>query len=290
MSTTPEPQKKELSSTYFVQDRSNQNELMRVMLQDQLITTGMGGVLPEQDPQRLQQVKRILDVGCGTGYWLVEAAKDYPHVTTLVGVDISKTMIDYARNRAEEQQVGEHVEFRVMDATRMLEFSADSFDLVNLRFGSSFLRTWDWLKMIHAFMHVTRRHGIIRVTEPDILECSSPSLTILLNLLIRAFYQAGNTFAPEITGITGELVHLLTQSGLKQVQSKPYVMHYQAGTPECQILYEDMRHSFHNLRPFLGKWTHLPDNYEAIYQQALQEMQQPGFTAKWAFLTTWGIK
>lgn len=290
MSTSPEPQnqKKELSSTYFVQDRSNQNELTRVMLQDELITHGMGGVLPEQQDQT--HWKHILDIGCGTGYWLVEAAKTYPNLTNLVGVDVSKTMVDFANERAAEQQVNDRVRFQVMDAQRKLEFPSNSFDVVNLRFGSSFLRTWDWLKALNEFMRVTKLRGVVRVTEPNILECTSPALTSLWQILAQAFYQAGNFFVPQDNGVTCELVHLLTQCGLKQVQSKVYVMHYQAGIPECELLYEDARHAFRNLQPFLNKWTRVPDDYQGIYQHALREIQQPDFTASWTFLTAWGVK
>ena len=77
----------EQPSTYFVQDRSNKAERERVTLQDQMLTQSMGGVLPEQpDPTAFHN---ILDVGCGTGCWLIEAAKTYPEVKRLVGVDIS---------------------------------------------------------------------------------------------------------------------------------------------------------------------------------------------------------
>jgi hypothetical protein len=37
-----EPQKKEQPSTYFVQDRSNEEELTRLYIQDQMLTAGMG--------------------------------------------------------------------------------------------------------------------------------------------------------------------------------------------------------------------------------------------------------
>lgn len=51
---------------------------------------------------------------------------------------------------------------------------------------------------------------------------------------------------------------------------------------------EDMQHLYRTLRPFLQKWTRIPDDYDAIYRQALVEMQQPGFVATWRFHTAWG--
>ncbi len=48
---TPNEPRREHPSTYFVQDRSSEEEMNRLCVQDQLITTAMGGVLPEQlDP------------------------------------------------------------------------------------------------------------------------------------------------------------------------------------------------------------------------------------------------
>jgi tRNA G46 methylase TrmB len=75
MAPPRKPPKKDQPSTYFMPDRDKE-ELERLRLQDELITQYMGGVLPEQaDPTRFQQV---LDVGCGTGGWLLELAKTSP--------------------------------------------------------------------------------------------------------------------------------------------------------------------------------------------------------------------
>ncbi|MBV9232223.1 MAG: hypothetical protein JOZ18_23140 [Chloroflexi bacterium] len=74
--SNPTDPRRENPNTYFVQDRSNEEEAIRLRVQDQMTTAGMGGVLPEQsDPTAFQ---RVLDVGCGTGNWLIEAAKTFP--------------------------------------------------------------------------------------------------------------------------------------------------------------------------------------------------------------------
>jgi len=96
--STPIDPRREHPSTYVVQDRSNEEELTRLQIQDQLVTASMGGVLPEQPNPTIFQ--RVLDVGCGTGGWLIEVAKTYPSISLLVGVDISSKMLDYARTQA----------------------------------------------------------------------------------------------------------------------------------------------------------------------------------------------
>src|SRR5712691_394925 len=287
--TTPTNPRREHPSTYFVQDRGNVEELSRLQLQDQMVTTSMGGVLPEQpDPTIFQ---RVLDVGCGTGGWLIEIAKTYPSMSLLVGVDVSSKMVEYAQAQAEAQQVNDRIEFRTMDALRMLEFPTDSFDLVNQRFGTSYLRTWDWPKLLHEFQRVTRPGGVVRVTEGNFpVQSPSLALTRLYELALDVFYRAGHYFTAESNGVTGELARLLHQYGLQNVQTSVHMMEYRAGTAEEQRFYEDMRRFFQTILPFFRKWSRVPDDYETIYQQALSEMQQPDFVATSSLLTAWGIK
>ncbi len=285
MPIPPEP-KQEHPSTYLVQDRANQEELKRLQIQDHMFTAGMGGVLPEQsDPTRFP---RVLDVGCGTGGWLIELAKTTPTCTLLVGVDASLKFIEYARAQAAAEQVSDRVEFHVMDALRMLEFPNNSFDLVNQRGGMSWLRTWDWTKLLSEYLRVVRPGGVIRITETENVESNSPAFTRFGGLLTKALYQAGYDFRPDSVGVISELIPLLSQHSIQQLQTRTYVLEYRAGTPEWQGFFEDSRRFFSTYLPFLRKWTRVPDDYEEICQQALHEMQQPDFVVTWSMLTAWG--
>ena len=283
-----EPQKlKEHPSTYFVQDRSSEDELTRLHVQDQLLTQGMGGVLPEQDD--LSRFRRVLDVGCGTGDWLITLVQQLPNATLLVGADVSHRMVEYARNQAQAAGVADRVEFHVMDALRMLEFPGTYFDLVNQRLGTSYLRTWDWPGLLQEYRRVTRPDGIIRITEDDIPASNMPASHILYELLTAAFERAGHVFSSEERGgVTRALEPTMRQAGLLNLQTRAYQLEYHAGTPEGLFFAEVTKHVFRTAAPFLRKWTMVPADYEHLYQQALQEMQQPGFVATWRLLTCWG--
>jgi ubiquinone/menaquinone biosynthesis C-methylase UbiE len=285
----PQIPRREHPSTYFVQDRSNEEEFARMKIQDHLATMALGGVLPEQtNPQIFQ---RVLDVGCGVGGWLIEAARTYPTMSLLVGVDVSGKMIEYARAQAEEQQVNGRVEFHTMDALLLLEFPTGFFDLVNQRFGASFLRKWDWPKLLQEYKRVTRPRGVIRITEGEMgMESTSPALMRLLELSRRALYQAGHSFTPESTGVTDELASLLEQHGLQNVRTRLIRSEHRAGTLDGQHFIEDMKRLFRTVIPFLRRWIAVPDNYEEIYQQMLNEVQQPDFVATGGVLTVWGTK
>lgn len=291
MSTSPDPRdpldsRKEHPSTYAVQDRSNQEELTRLQVQDRMVTAGMGGVLPEQpDPTIFQ---KILDVGCGPGGWLIEVAKTYPGASLLVGIDISGKMLASARTQVEALGIGDRVEFHVMDALRMLEFPSGFFDLVNLRFAQSWLRTWDWPKLLQEFKRVTRPDGVIRITDSDFWEGNSPAFQRLNAPWPEAAYRAGLYFTPDRNGVTSQLARLLSQHSIQNVQTRPCRLEYRAGTPEGHHFYEDVRLGARTGLPFLRKWTQVSDDYETTYQQMLSEMQQPDFVGTWDLLTAWG--
>jgi ubiquinone/menaquinone biosynthesis C-methylase UbiE len=285
MPIPPEP-KREHPNTYAVQNRSNQEELNRLQIQDHLFTANMGGVLPEQpDPSRFQ---RVLDVGCGAGGWLIELAQTTPTCTMLVGVDVSRTFVEYAHAQAEAAQVSDRVEFHVMDALRMLEFPTGFFDLVNHRAAMGWVRTWDWPKLLDEYQRVCRPEAVVRITESDWAASNSPALSRLSELTMQALSQAGHLFTPTMDGLTSKLAHLLQQHGLQQVQTRVSTPHYHAGTPEGQRFFEDITLVFRTVLPFLHKWTQVPDDYEESYQQMLREMQQPDFVATLNLLTVWG--
>ena len=285
--STPENPQREHPSTYFVQDRSNMDELHRLQVQDQMLTNSMGGPLPEQpDPNSFQA---ILDIGCGTGSWLIETATTYPNIRRLVGVDISTRMLELARIQAQEAGVAERVEFHTMDILRMLEFPAESFDLVNQRFGFSYLRTWDWLPLLAEYRRVLRPGGTVRITESELLMIhNKPALSHLAELTHQAFHRAGHAFRPTTDGVIGELASLLQRVGFHHIQTRPYTLEYRSGTPEHQLFSIDTRHGYRVVVPFLRKWGQLPDDYETIYQQAMDEINQPDYFATWKILTAWG--
>jgi ubiquinone/menaquinone biosynthesis C-methylase UbiE len=282
----PSP-RRERPSTYIVQDRDNQEEFTRLQLQGQMLTASMGGVLPEQPD--LTIFKRILDIGCGTGGWLIEAAKTYPHMIQLCGIDISSKMLNYARSQAEANQVSDQIEFYVMDALHALEFPTHSFDLVNMRLAQSWLRAWEWPKVLQEAQRICKPGGVIRFTEFDFaIKTSSPALNYLYDLAIQAFYRAGHYFTPDSDAIITHLPRLMHRYGVQNIQTRSYMLEYRAGTPEGQFFLEDTLLAYRTTEPFMRKWVRLPDNHKEIYQQALVEMQAPDFVAAWQLLTAWG--
>ncbi len=285
----PGSNNREQPNTYAIQDVAK-NEVLRLQLLDRTATAGMGGVLPEQ-PASLS-LQRVLDVGCGTGGWLIALAQQHPEIPMLIGVDAHRPLIEYARSQAEAAGVSARVEFHIADALRMLEFPTDYFDLVNHRFAWSWLRTWDWPKLLQEYQRVTRPAGIVRITEATtaIAPPSFPASNLLARLLTDAMYASGHSFQEGMhakEAIFGALPSLLQKHGLEDVQTREY--HIELHADETgRSFFEINKLSFQNVLPFLRKWIRVPDDYDNRLQEMLQETLQPDYTLTWNVMTAWG--
>jgi ubiquinone/menaquinone biosynthesis C-methylase UbiE len=74
------------------------------------------------------QAGRILDLGTGPGYLPIEIVKRSPELT-VVGIDLSRSLIKMARRNAVSAGVARRLHFEVGDASR-LRFPDASFDMV----------------------------------------------------------------------------------------------------------------------------------------------------------------
>jgi ubiquinone/menaquinone biosynthesis C-methylase UbiE len=286
MDISPQPHR-QISGTYIVPGRFDAEELTRLPIQDQFITTGMGGALPEQPAS--PAFESVLDVGCGVGGWLIQTAVTYPTISRLVGIDSKTRMLVYAREQATQQQVSDRVEFLAMDALGILDFPARSFDLVNIRMGATFVRTWEWPKILQEFQRVARPNAVIRVTDSDMIgTCTSAAFDRVRDLLVQTFYQAGYLFAPDNNNLLQELPHLMKQQGIGNLQTYAHTLEIRGDTPEGQAFAEDVTRAIPAIIPFMQKWLRLPEDFVQLAQQAISDTQQPDFLATWKLVTVWG--
>jgi ubiquinone/menaquinone biosynthesis C-methylase UbiE len=281
------PRRIEWLGTYFVPANDRKEEIARLLIEDNLLTTGMGGPLSEQvQPENL---RNALDIGCGAGLWAGEAVRAYPALS-IIGIDIWPDIIASAQNQAAARRKDGRLTFRVMDALEPLAFDDESFDLVNMRLGSTFLRTWDWPALLIEILRVLRPGGVIRLSEGNLApQSTSAAFTRYFALLLSAEYNAGRLFDSSGAGLTAHLPHLLSNYGLRNVQSKVYPLIFKNGTPAGKLCYDYLRRS-HTLLPFLQKWATRPHDVETIYQQLLSDIQQKSFRATWNIHTIWGSK
>ena len=276
-------------NTYLL-DTESPAEMARLINQERLLTQAMNGPLVGlPDPSTFHQV---LDLGCGPGGWVLDVAFSFPEIE-VAGVDISKTMIDYANARARSQQLS-NTSFGLMDITKPLDFADNSFDLVNARFLFAVLRREAWPSFIAECTRILRPGGILRVTEPlDIGVTSSPSYQRIMGLWYQASWQAGYGFSVDgkTLGITHMLPTLLRQTGLHTLQFRAHVLEVSAGTDAWSDFYRNAEVGGQQARPFFVKMGVVTKaEIEALYQQAFIEMYSEEFRGMWHYLSVWGSK
>jgi ubiquinone/menaquinone biosynthesis C-methylase UbiE len=139
--------------------------MVQLIKTDQLFTKAMGGLLPEQPEQAIAHLHDVLDIGCGSGGWVLEMAyaNSRMHAT---GIDISQGMIDYANTLASANGL-DNAQFHVANALDPLDFPDGFFDLVNARQLDGVVPAASWPGLVKEMVRVTRRGGMIRITSVE---------------------------------------------------------------------------------------------------------------------------
>ena len=288
--------------TYAI-DPEDPAEMARLTTQDSLVTQGMGGLLPEwrdhNGDERLPPCPRtprtpyhVLDVGCGPGSWVLDMAFAFPSID-VAGIDISKIMINYANARAQTQNLT-NASFGIMNVLNPLDFSENTFDLVNMRFATGFLRREAWPKVLDELFRVTTQGGYVRVTELDTYGVTtSPALEKLLHAMYLALHKAGYGFSPDgsTLGLTPVLPRLLSELGCCEIQSMSHALDFSVGTALHASQIENYAVFFLMIKPMLLKQQQVTlEEFENLYGQMLLETKQDDFCGVWYLRTVWGKK
>ncbi len=275
-------------NTYVI-DIESGAETARLMHQHRLVTAGMGGVFPE--PLDVSQVQHILDIACGPGDWALDVAFEYPEIEVM-GIDLSRTMVEYARARAGAQGL-DNARFCVMDALQPLAFPDDSFDLVNARFLCGCMPTTAWPALIKEYVRVTRPGGIICLTEAENGISTSPACEQISALCARAMQVAGHSFSPDgrHLGVTALLGHFLRQAGCQHIQQQAHVIDYSVDTDVHRSMFTNCNVLVELLKPFLMRIAVITeDELECLHREATIEMLSDDFCGVWFLLSAWGTK
>lgn len=274
-------------NTYFIDPESGA-EMARLIEQDQIVTRSMGGLFSER--KDMVGIGRILDLACGPGGWALNVATAYPNIQ-VVGIDISKIMIEYARAQAHVRRL-QNIHFQIKDILQPLDFPDASFDLINARFIVFIPRVY-WPILLQECRRLLRPGGTIRLTDAEVPITTSPSFQQFTAKATHAFKEAGHSFSPDgaLTGIIPVLGKLLRDAGYKHVQTKADAIEWSYGTENYQTFYHDHMVGIKLSQPFLiRKNVATQEELDLLYEQILQEMQSKDFCAVLMLLRAWGEK
>ena len=149
---------------------------------------------------------KVLELGCGTGYFTKEAARSGAEITA---IDISNDLLEQARKEVPL----ENVKFLVENAYEMT-FSDNSFDTV---IGSSVLHHLEIDSALKEIFRVLRPGGIIRFTEPNML---NPQIAIQKNI---PFIKKMLGDSPDETAFfSWSLKKKMLNQGFSEVKIEPF--------------------------------------------------------------------
>ncbi|KAK4168200.1 S-adenosyl-L-methionine-dependent methyltransferase [Cladorrhinum sp. PSN259] len=133
-------------------------------------------------PVDTASLKKVVDVGTGTGIWAIDFADTYPHVNVL-GIDISPIQPSW---------VPPNLEFQIDDVTRPWTFEPNSVDYIHMRFLNGSIDDWDAL-FAEAY-RALKPGGILESMEPSAVLTSDDGTVnddSALAEWARIFHEAG---------------------------------------------------------------------------------------------------
>lgn len=280
-----EPEK----STYPISPE-NAVEMNRLMVQDRLLTNAMGGILAEQAQATIDELHDVLDIACGPGGWVLDVAFEHPEIN-VIGIDISKTMIQYARTQASVQNL-ENAHFETMNILQPLVFPDHSFDLVNARYLQPFMPVTMWPPFIAECARITRPGGIIRLTEAENPGVStSPAFQKLNDIALQALKVAEFSFS--LTGYSLGLIPMqrrfLRDAGYQHIQTRASVLDFSVGTDAYPSYVRNLTIAYELAEPFFLKMgVTTPEELQQLRTQMADETARDDFCGINLYVTTWG--
>lgn len=268
---------------YFV-DQELANEASRLRRQGKFLDEKMG-LLPEQI-HISENGMRVLDVGCGSAGWASALAARYHGHIHITGIDVSENMLRAAKARAIADHIQNETTYLWMDATIPLDFPDMSFDLINARLIYGFQGRETWPLFLHECARLLKPGGYLILTEGD-GQCwtTSTALATLYAYANEALFKHGNTFYPEYAGVIVNLPNLLLQARLILLSEELFKINVGHRDQEgYKVGKEDHFSILRDVVPFiLRQGISTQERLNHLYQQMIQEYQDPMFDAYWIF-------
>ncbi|KAF5388526.1 hypothetical protein D9757_004671 [Collybiopsis confluens] len=110
--------------------------------------------------------EKCLDLGCGTGSWVIEAAKEWPHCE-FVGFDLMNVQIPL---NILDSSLGDRIQWTHGNfLTNRLSFEDDTFDHIHLSSIATSVPENKWGVLFDEICRVLRPGGSIEMVEDDVI-------------------------------------------------------------------------------------------------------------------------
>ncbi|KAI9475491.1 MAG: S-adenosyl-L-methionine-dependent methyltransferase [Benjaminiella poitrasii] len=137
---------------------SDQTEVDRLKLNHELWKLVIGGLYKSPLHEQLVKGIRVLDIGCGPGWWTLDMARLYPN-SEFIGIDMADVFVT--------DQAPSNVTFKIVNAgtTGLAQFEDGSFDFVFQRFLVMGFPLDQYLWSIQEMKRILKPDGAIEILE-----------------------------------------------------------------------------------------------------------------------------
>ncbi len=174
----------------------------------------------------LQDVKLVLDAGCGIGHWGRALEPHLPRESRVIGVDREREWVAKAKERAEQKGLAGRFSYQVA-SVESLPFPDATFDMVTCQ--TVLIHVADPIAVLKEFRRVLKPGGLLAVAEPNNL-CSSlvgsslslsePLEKILASVRFQAICEKGKILLGEGDSSLGDVIPgYFHQVGLKGIKT-----------------------------------------------------------------------
>jgi ubiquinone/menaquinone biosynthesis C-methylase UbiE len=276
------------NKTSYIIDAENAAEMARLMMLATQMTESMGPLFPPQ--LDVSSIHDVIDIACGPGQWVVEVARTYPHIQA-IGGDISQLMTTYASSLVRDFP---NARFQRMNAQQPIDFPDQTFDVVQARLITAFMRTTEWPSLLNECRRILRPGGTLCLAECESAGVSNSAALEQYNaLLVQAMRQTGHCFSPEgnMFGITPLLPRLLEQQGFTNITQRAFALNFSARQKAHEPIYANSRTALKLVQPFLiSEKVATQPELDILYERALKDLQSPEFCGQWYFMAISGEK
>ena len=212
----------------------------------------------------------------------------------VAGIDVSQIMTDYAWARARTQHLS-NASFGVMDITQPLDFSENTFDLVNARLLVAVLKRDAWGPFLAECSRVLKPGGTLRLTEPiDVAGITTSAAYESLSLMVsEALYRSGYGFSVNgyTLGMTTRLPRMLRKAGYRQVRCQAHTLEFSADCENWKDLYNNALAGSAMIHPFLEKaGVATREDVERLVTRLYLEWLSDEFCGMWHLMSVLGEK
>ena len=199
---------------------------------------------------------RILDVGCGDGFYASWLAPLVAPSGEVVGVDLSPAYLKLAQKEIRRSPYPGLIRFQQADVRR-LPFADESFDLAWC--AQSLFSLPDPERALQEMVRVVKKGGAVAILEDDTLHQLLVPWSFEDELLLRAAqwkaFQKNKGKTADRFYIARQLRQLFVEAGLRPQRRRTYVSHreFPVGVAERDFLaayFTDLRHA---ATPFIPK-------------------------------------